>query len=43
MQKQAFIDVPYVPLGLFYQPTAYRSDLRDVIKGPPLFWTVKRV
>jgi peptide/nickel transport system substrate-binding protein len=42
MQKQAFIDVPYVPLGLFYQPTAYRSDLTSVIKGPPLFWAVKR-
>ncbi len=41
MQKQAFIDVPYVPLGVFYQPTAYRADLTGVIKGPPLFWNVK--
>jgi peptide/nickel transport system substrate-binding protein len=41
MQKQAFIDVPYVPLGVFYQPTAYRADLTGVIKGPPLFWNIK--
>ncbi len=26
MQRQAFIDVPYVPLGVFYQPTAYKSN-----------------
>lgn len=42
MQRQAFIDVPYIPLGLFYQPTAYRSDISGIIKGPPLFWNVKR-
>ncbi len=42
MQRQAFIDVPYVPLGQFYQPTAYRDDLQGVLKGLPLFWNVKR-
>ena len=42
IQRQAFIDVPYVPLGLFFQPTAYRRDLTDIIQGPPLFWSVKR-
>ncbi len=42
MQKQAFTDVPYVPLGLFYQPTAYRTDIKDVLKGLPLFWNVRR-
>jgi peptide/nickel transport system substrate-binding protein len=42
MQKQAFIDVPYVPLGLFYQPTAYRKDITGVLKGLPLFWNVRR-
>lgn len=41
-QRQAFIDVPYVPLGLFYQPTAYRKDLRGLLKGLPLFWNVHR-
>ena len=43
MQKQAFVDVPYVPLGLFYQPTAYRKNLQGMLKGLPLFWNVKRV
>ena len=42
MQAQAFVDVPYVPLGLFYQPTAYRRDLSGMIQGPPLFWSVRR-
>ncbi|KAA2214006.1 ABC transporter substrate-binding protein [Teichococcus oryzae] len=41
-QRQAFIDVPYVPLGLFYQPTAYRKELAGVLKGLPLFWNVRR-
>ena len=42
MQAQAFIDVPYVPLGLFYQPTAYKRDLSGMIQGPPLFWNLLR-
>ena len=42
MQRQAFLDVPYIPLGLFYQPTAYRRDLSGIIQGPPLFWNVRR-
>jgi peptide/nickel transport system substrate-binding protein len=42
MQRQAFIDVPYVPLGLFYQPTAYNKNLTGMLKGLPLFWNVRR-
>ncbi|MBV8841088.1 MAG: ABC transporter substrate-binding protein [Alphaproteobacteria bacterium] len=42
MQRQAFIDVPYVPLGVFYQPTAYKKELSGVLKGLPLFWNVRR-
>lgn len=41
-QRQAFIDVPYVPLGLFYQPTAYKKELSGMLKGLPLFWNVRR-
>ena len=41
-QAQAFIDVPYVPLGVFYQPTAYKKELAGVMKGLPLFWNVRR-
>ncbi|MDR3538481.1 MAG: ABC transporter substrate-binding protein [Acetobacteraceae bacterium] len=42
MQRQAFIDVPYVPLGVFFQPTAYKKELTGVLKGLPLFWNVRR-
>ncbi len=42
IQAEAFIDVPYVPMGQYLQPTAYRSDLVDVLPGFALFWNVKR-
>ena len=42
MQRQAFIDVPYIPLGLWYQNTAYRANLSGMLKGLPLFWNVRR-
>jgi len=42
MQRQAFQDVPYVPLGQFYQPTAFRDDLNGMLKGLPLFWNIRR-
>ena len=41
-QRQAFVDVPYVPLGVFYQPTAYKKDLTGMLRGLPLFWNVRR-
>jgi peptide/nickel transport system substrate-binding protein len=43
IQLQAFQDVPCVPLGLYYQPTAYRSDLVDIMKGLILFTSIRRV
>ena len=42
IQAQAFIEVPYYPLGLGLFPTAYRADLADVPKGIPVFWSVRR-
>lgn len=42
MQAQALIDVPYIPLGLWYQNTAHRANLTGVLKGLPLFWNVRR-
>ena len=42
IQAQAFIDVPYCPLGLYYNPMAYRADLTGVLDGLPLFWNVRR-
>ncbi len=42
IQVQAFADVPYVPLGQYFLPTAFRSDLSGVLQGPPIFWNVRR-
>ena len=42
MQRQAFEDAPCMPLGLYYQPVAYRADLSGMMKGLILFTGVKR-
>ena len=41
-QEAAFRDTPYVPQGIFLQPTAYRRDIRDIPQGFPLFFTIRR-
>jgi peptide/nickel transport system substrate-binding protein len=42
-QLAAFEAVPYVPLGQWSQPTAFRSDLSGFVRSSnPLFWGVKR-
>jgi peptide/nickel transport system substrate-binding protein len=42
MQEVAFREVPYLPLGQFFQATAYRRGLTGMLKGLPLFWNVQR-
>ncbi len=42
MQEQALQDVPYLPLGSYYQPAAYRADLLGVPKGLVQFTGVRR-
>ena len=42
MQRQAFQDVPCMPLGLYYQPVAYRTDLTGMTKGLILFTGIRR-
>ena len=42
LQLQAFQDVPYIPLGQVLGPTAYRSELKGVLTGLPLFWNITR-
>jgi peptide/nickel transport system substrate-binding protein len=42
MQAQAFIDVPYIPLGQYFVPTAYRANLDGVLDGNPVFWNIRR-
>ena len=41
IQQQALIDVPYVPMGMYYQPTAYRG-ITGVPDGFPQFYGVKK-
>lgn len=43
IQVQAFEDVPALPVGLYYQPVAYRNNLTDMLKGLILFTNVRRV
>lgn len=42
MQQVAFDQVPYVPLGQFFSPTALRSDLEGMLKGVALFYGIRR-
>jgi peptide/nickel transport system substrate-binding protein len=42
IQAQAFIDVPYLPVGSYFQPTAYKADLTDMLKGLIQFTGVRR-
>ena len=44
MQMEAFRAVPYIPLGQWSQPTAFRADLTGFVPGAnPVFWGVRRV
>lgn len=40
IQKIALSEVTYVPWGEWFQPTAFRKNVRDVLKFvAPIFWT----
>jgi len=41
MQRQLWIDVPYIPLGQWLRVTAYRKEVHDVGWGFPTFWGVR--
>ena len=43
LQKQFWEDVPFIPLGEYWQATAYRKDLTDVLPGCfTVFYGVRR-
>ncbi|WP_173640470.1 ABC transporter substrate-binding protein [Bradyrhizobium sp. 41S5] len=44
IQKQAYEQVIYVPLGQFRLPSAWRKSLTGVLEGPapPVFWNVDK-
>jgi len=43
IQKQVLIDVPYIPLGQYYLPVAYKTYVEGTLTGFPVFWNVKKV
>ena len=43
LQMQLWQDVPYIPMGEYWQSTAHRRDLLDVLPGCfAVFWGVRR-
>ena len=43
LQMQLWQDVPYIPMGEYWQSTAYRKDLLDVRPGCfAVFWGIRR-
>jgi peptide/nickel transport system substrate-binding protein len=43
LQLQLWQDVPYIPMGEYWQSTAYRKDIVDVLPGCfPVFWGIRR-
>jgi peptide/nickel transport system substrate-binding protein len=43
VQRQAFIDVPYAPLGQMHGSTVYQKSVTGVLSGAgPLFWNVRK-
>ena len=42
MQRVAFETVPYIPTGIYYQPTVYQKNLGGILHGFPLFYNVRR-
>ena len=42
LQMQMWQDVPYIPMGEYWQSTAYRRDLLDVLPGGfAVFWGIR--
>jgi ABC-type transport system substrate-binding protein len=42
VQQVAFDTLPYLPTGMWLQPTAYRTNLTDIRRGFPQFYGVRR-
>ena len=42
IQVQFFRNPSFAPLGLYFQPTAFRNSLRDIRDGLPQFYGVRR-
>jgi peptide/nickel transport system substrate-binding protein len=43
IQRQCWIDVPHLPVGIWYQPMAWQNSVSGIPDGFPLFWGARRV
>jgi peptide/nickel transport system substrate-binding protein len=43
IQLQCWIDVPHLPVGIWYQPMAWQNTINGIPDGFPLFWGARRV
>jgi peptide/nickel transport system substrate-binding protein len=44
IQMLVWEEVPFIPVGQWFNPTAMRSNLVDVVKAPfPIFWGARKV
>jgi len=42
LQLEAFQSVPFVPLGQYFQTTAYRTNVTGVLNGFATFWNIRK-
>ncbi|TCZ57957.1 ABC transporter substrate-binding protein [Roseicella aquatilis] len=42
IQAEAFREVPYIPVGSYFQPWACRTSITDALRGMPLFWNLRK-
>jgi peptide/nickel transport system substrate-binding protein len=43
IQKRGFESVPYGPLGQFFQPIAFRANIKGVLEsGVPVYWNIEK-
>ncbi len=42
IQKQAFTDLPYLPLGQYFVQTSFKPSITGILQGVPVFWNVKK-
>jgi peptide/nickel transport system substrate-binding protein len=43
IQARAYVSVPYVPMGQYFQPIAYRKNVTGVLDAPlPVYWNIDK-
>ena len=43
IQDYAFEQVPFIPIAQWFYPTAFRTNITDIVKSPtPLHWNLKK-